>query len=155
MSKSSIGDLARKCRPGGAEIHHAEEEGIELALLTNPVKYLGDENGCLTGMQCVRMELGEPDDSGRRSPVTIKGSEYDIDCDLCIVAVGSGANPLLTQETSGLDLNKWGYVVVDEKTCKTTKKGVWAGGDIVTGCRNSNSLPWGPEGRLLTQCMTT
>jgi len=116
-----------------AEIHHAEEEGIELFLLTNPTKYLGDENGRLTGMECLKMELGEPDASGRRRPVAIKGSEFNVDCDLCIVAVGSGANPLLTSETPDMQLNKWGNVVADPKTGKTTKKAVWAGGDIVTG----------------------
>lgn len=116
-----------------AEIHHAEEEGIELFLLTNPTKYLGNENGRLTGMECLRMELGEPDASGRRRPVAIKGSEFEIACDLCIVAVGSGANPLLTSETPDMKLNKWGNVMADPRTGKTTKKGVWAGGDIVTG----------------------
>ncbi len=116
-----------------AEIHHAEQEGIELCLLTNPTRYLGDDKGRLTGMECLRMELGEPDASGRRRPVAVKGSEYQVDCDLCIVAVGSGANPLLTAETPDMQLNKWGYVVTDEKSGKTTKKGVWAGGDIVTG----------------------
>ncbi|KGO35456.1 NADPH-dependent glutamate synthase [Desulfoprunum sp.] len=116
-----------------AEIHHAEEEGIEMCLLTNPTRYLGNEKGRLTGMECLRMELGEPDASGRRRPIPIKGSEYLVDCDLCIVAVGSGANPLLTSETSDMQLNKWGYIVTDTATGKTTKKGVWAGGDIVTG----------------------
>lgn len=116
-----------------AEIHHAEEEGIEMFLLTNPTRYIGDANGRLTGMECLRMELGEPDASGRRRPVPIKGSEFEIACDLCIVAVGSGANPLLTSETTDMKLNKWGYIVADEKTGKTTKPGVWAGGDIVTG----------------------
>ncbi|MFN2354144.1 MAG: NADPH-dependent glutamate synthase [Desulfopila sp.] len=116
-----------------AEIHHAEEEGIELFLLTNPTKYLGNEKGRLTGMECLKMELGEPDDSGRRRPEAIKGSEFEMECDLCIVAVGSGANPLLTSETPDMALNKWGNVVADERTGKTTKKGVWAGGDIVTG----------------------
>ncbi len=116
-----------------AEIHHAEEEGIELFLLTNPTRYLGNEYGRLTGMECLRMELGEPDASGRRRPVAVKGSEFEIACDLCIVAVGSGANPLLTSETPDMKLNKWGNVLADEKNGKTTKKGVWAGGDIVTG----------------------
>jgi glutamate synthase (NADPH/NADH) small chain len=116
-----------------AEIHHAEEEGIEFLLLTNPTRYLSDDRGRLTGMQCLRMELGEPDASGRRRPVPIKDSEFQIDCDLCIVAVGSGANPLLTSETPDMGLNKWGYIIADPKTGKTTKKGVWAGGDIVTG----------------------
>ncbi len=116
-----------------AEIHHAEEEGIELFLLTNPTRYLGNANGRLTGMECLRMELGEPDASGRRRPVAMKGSEFEIACDLCIVAVGSGANPLLTSETPDMKLNKWGNVKADEKNGKTTKPGVWAGGDIVTG----------------------
>ncbi|MBT8347413.1 MAG: NADPH-dependent glutamate synthase [Desulfofustis sp.] len=116
-----------------AEIHHAEEEGIEMYLLTNPTKYLGNEKGRLIGMECLKMELGEPDDSGRRRPIPIEGSEFEMDCDLCIVAVGSGANPLLTSETPDMELNKWGYVHTEEKTGKTTKKGVWAGGDIVTG----------------------
>ena len=116
-----------------AEIHHAEEEGIEFHLLTNPTQYLSDEKGRLKGMECLKMELGEPDDSGRRRPVPIKGSEFTIDCDLCIVAVGSGANPLLTQSTEDMQLNQWGYILADEKNGKTTKRGVWAGGDIVTG----------------------
>ena len=116
-----------------AEIHHAEEEGIEFFLLTNPVEYLGNEKGRLTGMTCLKMELGEPDDSGRRRPVPIEGSEFDLECDLCIVAVGSGANPLLTQSTPELELNQWGYIDADEETGKTSMRGVWAGGDIVTG----------------------
>jgi len=117
----------------GAEIHHAEEEGIELFLLTNPTQYLGNADGRLTGMECLKMELGEPDASGRRRPVAIKGSEFKIDCDLCIVAVGSGANPLLTSETPDMKLNRWGNIQADEQNGKTTKKAVWAGGDIVTG----------------------
>jgi len=116
-----------------AEIHHAEEEGIELFLLTNPTQYLGNEKGRLTGMVCLQMELGEPDESGRRSPVPIEGSEFEIECDLCVVAVGSGANPLLTSETPDMQLNQWGYVIAEPETGKTTKRGVWAGGDIVTG----------------------
>lgn len=117
----------------GAEIHHAEEEGIEFYLLTAPTRFMGDENGRVTGMECLKMELGEPDESGRRRPVPIKGSEFQLECDLAVVAVGAGANPLLTQSTEGLELNKWGYVIADPDTGKTTKKGVWAGGDIVTG----------------------
>jgi glutamate synthase (NADPH/NADH) small chain len=116
-----------------AEIHHAEEEGIEFCLLTNPLKYLGNDKGRLTGMECIQMELGEPDDSGRRRPVPKAGSEFQMDCDLVIVAVGSGANPLLTESTPDMGLNKWGYVITDPETGKTTKRGVWAGGDIVTG----------------------
>ncbi len=116
-----------------AEIHHAEEEGIEFFLLTNPTRFKGDEKGRLTGMECLKMELGEPDDSGRRRPMAIEGSEFHMDTDLVIVAVGSGANPLLTQSTPDMELNRWGYIVADPETGKTTKKGVWAGGDIVTG----------------------
>ncbi len=116
-----------------AEIHHAEEEGIELFLLTNPTQYRGNEEGRLTGMECLRMELGEPDDSGRRRPVAIEGSEFEMECDLCIVAVGSASNPLLTSDTPDMALNRWGNVITNEATGKTTKKGVWAGGDIVTG----------------------
>jgi glutamate synthase (NADPH/NADH) small chain len=116
-----------------AEIHHAEQEGIEFFLLTNPIEYLGNDKGRLTGMTCLKMELGEPDDSGRRRPVPIEGSEFHLECDLCVVAVGSGANPLLTASTPDLKLNQWGYIEADQETGKTYKKGVWAGGDIVTG----------------------
>lgn len=115
------------------EIHHAEEEGVQMRLLTNPVKFLGDDNGRLQQIECLEMELGEPDDSGRRSPIPVEGSEFIIDCDLVVIAVGSNANPLLTGSTDGLDLNKWGNIDVDEDTNKTSKKAVWAGGDIVTG----------------------
>jgi len=115
------------------EIHHAEQEGVEMFLLSNPLSFCGDEQGRLTGMECIQMELGEPDDSGRRRPVPKEGSEFHLACDLAIVAVGSGANPLLTGSTEGLDLNKWGYIVTDEESAKTRRRGVWAGGDIVTG----------------------
>ena len=117
----------------GAEIHHAEEEGIEFHLLTAPVRFIGDEKGRLKQLEGLKMELGEPDASGRRRPVPIEGSEFLIDCDLAVVAVGANANPLLTQSDKEITLNKWGYIVADEETGKTTKKGVWAGGDIVTG----------------------
>jgi glutamate synthase (NADPH/NADH) small chain len=116
-----------------AEIHHAEEEGIEMFLLTAPTRFLGNDKGRLTGMECLQMELGEPDESGRRRPVPKEGSEFQMDCDLVIVAVGSGANPLLTQSTPDLKLNRWGYIMADPESGKTSKKGVWAGGDIVTG----------------------
>jgi len=116
-----------------AEIHHAEEEGIEFFLLTNPKRFIGDDQGRVKAMECIRMELGEPDESGRRRPVPVEGSEFTMECDLVVIAVGAGANPLLTQTTEGLALNKWGYIVADPETGKTTKKGVWAGGDIVTG----------------------
>ncbi len=116
-----------------AEIHHAEEEGIEFHLLTAPVRFIGDENGRLKQLEGLKMELGEPDASGRRRPIPIEGSEFLMDCDLAVVAVGANANPLLTQSDDEITLNKWGYIVADEETGKTTKKGVWAGGDIVTG----------------------
>ncbi len=116
-----------------AEIHHAEEEGIEFHLLTSPTRFLGDEKGRLVGMECLRMELGEPDASGRRRPVAVDGSEFEMPCDLAVISVGAGANPLLTQSTESLRLNKWGYIVIDEESGKTSKQGVWAGGDIVTG----------------------
>ncbi len=115
------------------EIHHAEEEGIEFFLLTAPIKFLGDDNAWVTGVECLRMELGEPDESGRRRPIPIKGSEFQLECDMAVVAIGAGANPLLPTTTPGLELNKRGYIVADPEIGKTTKPGVWAGGDIVTG----------------------
>jgi len=115
------------------EIERAEEEGVEFHLLTTPTRFFGDDNGWVTGMECIRMELGEPDESGRRRPIPIKGSEFTMDCDLVVVAIGAGANPLLPTTTPGLELNKRGYIVADEETGKTNKKAVWAGGDIVTG----------------------
>jgi glutamate synthase (NADPH/NADH) small chain len=117
----------------GAEVHHAEQEGVEFHFLTSPVEFKGNEKGRVTGMVGLKMELGEPDSSGRRRPIAIKGSEFELECDLAIIAVGAGANPLLTQSTKDIELNKWGYIVADEANGKTSKKGVWAGGDIVTG----------------------
>jgi glutamate synthase (NADPH/NADH) small chain len=114
------------------EIHHAEEEGIVFELLTNPVEFEGDDRGMVRRMKCIRMELGEPDDSGRRRPVAIDGSDFYIDTDLVIVAIGAGANPLLTKSTPGLELNRWGYIRANEKG-RTEKERVWAGGDIITG----------------------
>ncbi|MFB3885938.1 MAG: NADPH-dependent glutamate synthase [Thermodesulfobacteriota bacterium] len=115
------------------EVHHAEEEGVQFYLLTAPIRFLGNDNGWVTGVECLRMELGEPDESGRRRPVPVKGSEFKLECDLAVVAIGAGANPLLPTQTPGLELNKRGYIVADLETGKTTKPGVWAGGDIVTG----------------------
>jgi len=115
------------------EIHHAEEEGIKLLLLTNPIKFTGDDKGRLTAVECIKMELGEPDESGRRRPVPIKDSIFTIPCDMAVIAIGSGANPLLTSSTSGLELNKRGYIKTDTRTGKTTRQKIWAGGDIVTG----------------------
>jgi glutamate synthase (NADPH) small chain len=116
-----------------AEIHHAAEEGIEFFLLTNPTRFIGDDKGRVVQMECLQMALGESDESGRRRPVPIAGSEFLIECDLAVVAVGASANPLLTQSDPQIGLNQWGYIITDLKTAKTTRKGVWAGGDIVTG----------------------
>ena len=115
------------------EVHHAKEEGVQFRLLTNPVEYTGDENGWVTGMKCIRMELGEPDESGRRRPVPVKDSEFVIDVDTVVVAVGAMANPLVASTTPGLEINRWDYIVANEETGETSRKGVYAGGDIVTG----------------------
>ncbi|MFH1567524.1 MAG: NADPH-dependent glutamate synthase [Gemmatimonadota bacterium] len=116
-----------------AEIHHAEQEGLDFQFLTNPVRYIGDEKGNLRALECIRMELGEPDASGRRRPVPIPDSSFTVDVDVAIVAIGTRANPLLLNTLSGMDLNKWGYIQASEENGKTTKRGVFAGGDIVTG----------------------
>lgn len=115
------------------EIENAFEEGVKPVFLTVPVEVLGDENGWVKGIECIRMELGEPDESGRRRPVPVGGSNYVIDVDMIIVAIGQGPNPLLTLTTPDLKLNKWGNIIADEKTGQTSKPGVFAGGDIVTG----------------------
>ena len=115
------------------EIHHAEEEGIEFHLLTNPIRYIGNDKGWVKGIECLRMELGEPDDSGRRRPVPIKGSEFIKEVDTVVVAIGSGSNPLVQSTTPGLNTNKWNYIIADEETGQTSREGVFAGGDIVTG----------------------
>jgi len=115
------------------EIHHAEEEGIQFHLLTNPIEYIGDDRGWVKAMRCIKMELGEPDSSGRRRPVPIEGSEFEMEVDTVVVAIGTRANPLLAQTTPELPINKWGYIDADEETGRTKMEGVWAGGDIVTG----------------------
>ncbi len=115
------------------EAHHAEEEGIDFRLLTNPVAIHGDANGWVTGIECVKMELGEPDASGRRRPVEVKGSNHIIPVDVVIVAIGQGPNPILTKSTENLKLRKSGNIEADPETGKTSRKGVFAGGDIVTG----------------------
>ena len=115
------------------EIHHAEEEGVEFVLLAAPLNFIGENGGRLTGVRCLRMELGEPDESGRRRPVPIEGSEFETGCDTAVIAIGAGANPLLTKATPAIQLNRRGYIIAEPETGKTTKKGVWAGGDIVTG----------------------
>ena len=114
------------------EIHHAKEEGIELRLLNNPVRILGNEKGWVSGLECIKMELGEPDASGRRSPVEVKGSEYVLDVDMVVMAIGQGPNPLIKQTTPELEVNKRGNIVANEVGA-TSIPGVFAGGDIVTG----------------------
>lgn len=116
-----------------AEIHHAKEEGIEFNLLTNPIEILADEKGFVCGMRCIRMELGEPDASGRRRPVPVKGSEFEIECDVVIIAIGNKPNPLIPNTTPDIDVSKWGTIVANEADGRTSKKFVYAGGDIVTG----------------------
>lgn len=124
------------------EVEHAEEEGIEFMLLTNPVEILGYENkenkrdernGFVTGMKCVRMELGEPDERGRRSPVAIPGSEFVLELDTVIMSIGTSPNPLIKSTTAGLDVNRRGGIIVEEATGRTSKEHVYAGGDAVTG----------------------
>ena len=115
------------------EVHHAKEEGIIFDLLTNPVEILSDENGWVCGIRCIKMELGEPDASGRRRPVEIPGSEFDIDVDCVIMSLGTSPNPLISSTTKGLETNKWKCIIADEANGKTTKEGVYAGGDAVTG----------------------
>ena len=115
------------------EVHHAKEEGIIFNLLTNPVEILGDEKGWVKGIRCVKMELGEPDESGRRSPQPVEGSEFDIDVDTVIMSLGTSPNPLISMTTKGLDTNKRKCIVAEENTGKTSREGVYAGGDAVTG----------------------
>jgi glutamate synthase (NADPH/NADH) small chain len=115
------------------EIHHAQEEGVEFHFLTTPIKYTGNEDGWVTAMECLRMELGEPDASGRRRPVPVEGSNFIMEVDTVVVAIGNSSNPLVPQTTTGLEVNKWGNIIADPETGLTSRKGVWAGGDIVTG----------------------
>lgn len=115
------------------EVHHAKEEGIIFDLLTNPVEILEDEKGWVNGIKCIRMELGEPDQSGRRRPVEIPDSEFVIEVDTVIMSLGTSPNPLISSTTEGLEVNKWKCIVADEEFGKTTKEGVYAGGDAVTG----------------------
>ncbi len=115
------------------EVHHAKEEGIIFDLLTNPVEILVNEDGWVKGIKCVRMELGEPDASGRRRPVEVPGSEFTVDVDCVIMSLGTSPNPLISSTTEGLEVNKWKCIVADEEFGKTTKEGVYAGGDAVTG----------------------
>ncbi len=115
------------------EVEHAKEEGIEFCLLTSPISIKGDENGNVCAMNCQKMELGEPDASGRRRPIPVEGSEYDIDVDCVIMALGTSPNPLIKSTTKGLDVNRKGGIIVEEATGKTSRDGVYAGGDAVTG----------------------
>ena len=115
------------------EVHHAKEEGIIFDLLTNPTEIVVDDNGYVKGMKCVKMELGEPDASGRRRPVVIEGSEFEMELDTVIMSLGTSPNPLISSTTEGLEVNKWKCIVADEENGKTTKEGVYAGGDAVTG----------------------
>ncbi|MBI5453224.1 MAG: NADPH-dependent glutamate synthase [Deltaproteobacteria bacterium] len=115
------------------EIHHGEEEGLKFKLLTNPKRFIGDHEGRLKALECVSMELGEPDESGRRRPVEMKGSEFTIEADVAIIAIGNGANPLVPQTTPDIKVNKWGNITVNPDNGRTSKEGVFSGGDIVRG----------------------
>jgi len=115
------------------EVHHAKEEGIHFHLLTNPTEILVDDNGWVRGLKCVKMELGEPDESGRRRPIVIPGSEYEIEVDTVIMSLGTSPNPLISVTTEGLDVNKWQCIIADETNGMTSKEGVYAGGDAVSG----------------------
>ncbi|MCK4605759.1 MAG: FAD-dependent oxidoreductase, partial [candidate division Zixibacteria bacterium] len=115
------------------EIHHAKQEGVQFHLLTTPIAFMGDNDGIVKAMECLRMELGEPDDSGRRRPVPIKGSNFVMEVDLVVVAIGNSSNPLIPKTTPGLETNRWNNIVVNEETMRTSRQGVYAGGDIVTG----------------------
>ena len=125
---------ARQQMPGrDEEIHHAEEEGVKFKLLNNPIRVIGDDRHHVVGMECIKMELGEPDDSGRRRPVPIEGSEFIMELDTVIVAIGNKPNPLIPQTMPELEITRWGTIVVDENTMQTLIPGVYAGGDIVSG----------------------
>ena len=115
------------------EVEHAKEEGIVFHLLNNPTKILGDEQGNVKGMECIRMELGEPDESGRRRPVEVPGSEFVLDVDCVIMSIGTSPNPLIKSTTKGLETQRWGGIIVEESTGLTSREGVYAGGDAVTG----------------------
>ncbi|MEG2814547.1 MAG: FAD-dependent oxidoreductase, partial [Oscillospiraceae bacterium] len=115
------------------EVEHAKEEGIIFKLLTNPVEILSNDDGFVDGMKCVEMELGEPDESGRRSPIKKENSEFILDVDCVIMSIGTSPNPLIKSTTEGLDTQKWGGIIADEETGLTSREGVFAGGDAVTG----------------------
>jgi glutamate synthase (NADPH/NADH) small chain len=115
------------------EVHHAKDEGVQFMNLHNPVAFVGDDNGRLSGVQLQKMELGGPDDSGRRRPIPISHSEFLLPIEVAVIAVGTGANPLVQSTTPSMQTNKWGYIVADSETLRTSKRGVFAGGDIVSG----------------------
>lgn len=115
------------------EVHHAKDEGVQFMNLQNPVEFLGNDEGYLTGVKLIKMQLGEPDESGRHRPEPIAGSEFEMPIDVAVIAVGTGANPLVQSTASDLNTNKWGYIIADEETLQTSKTGVFAGGDIVSG----------------------
>ncbi len=115
------------------EIHHAEEEGIQFQLLTNPAAYHGDESGWVRKIECIKMELGEPDDSGRRRPVPVEGANFMIPVDVVVVAIGNSPNPLIPNTTPDIETTRWGTIQTDPDTGKTSRKGVFAGGDVATG----------------------
>ena len=115
------------------EVENAEEEGIIFYFLTLPIRYIGDENGWIKEIECLRMELGEPDASGRRRPIPIEGSEFILPMDAVICAIGNSPNPLIAATTPGLEIGKRGNIVADEETGKTSRDRIWAGGDVVTG----------------------
>ncbi len=115
------------------EVHHARQEGIDFQMLTAPVEFVSDGKGWLTAAHCVRMELGEPDSSGRRRPVPITGSEFELPLSVAVMAIGTTANPIVQSTTPGLGTDKRGYIQANSETQRTTRRGVFAGGDIVTG----------------------
>jgi glutamate synthase (NADPH/NADH) small chain len=137
MGAESVSVVYRRTRrespARGEELEHAIEEGIQFQWLTLPVEILGNSDGWVTAMRCQKMELGEPDSSGRRRPVAVEGSDFLIDVDTVIYALGTTANPIIAQTTPGLGTNKWGYIDIDERTGMTNLPGLFAGGDIVTG----------------------
>jgi glutamate synthase (NADPH/NADH) small chain len=116
-----------------AEVHHAKDEGVDFHLLCNPVAICADERGFVRAIRCIRMELGAPDESGRRRPVPIDNSDFEIECDVVIIAIGNNPNPLIPQTTPDIHVTKWGTIVAGDKDGRTSKKFVYAGGDIVTG----------------------
>src|SRR4030042_1382361 len=121
------------CKRISHKVHHAHEEGIEFLFLTNPTRFIDDGKGNLCGVECLKMELGEPDQSGRRKPIPIKGSEFQIEIDVGITALGTRSNPLLLSAMPDLKLNTRGYILAEEGKGMTSKEGIFAGGDIVTG----------------------